>query len=169
MQIKPYLEVVQEQLPGFVQQKALFLNKALVFLGLTILLTLSACGGNQVEPVVLTAQETASTIPANTPTHAPTSTKASVDETITSEMGTPTVDLPTNTPAAEIATLTAATVEPTEEMVEVEPTEEMAEATVEPPPEQIDWLTVGGKTEENLTFLGNPEASVTIIDYSDFM
>jgi hypothetical protein len=141
----------------------------LLFLGLAIMLTMSACGGNQAEPVVLTTPETAATVPTNTPTVAPTSTQAAVEETITSEMVIPTVDQPTHTPTAEVATLTATTVEPTEEMVEVEPTEEMVEATVEPTPEQIDWLTMEGKTEENLTYLGNPEALVTIIDYSDFM
>ena len=34
---------------------------------------------------------------------------------------------------------------------------------------ETDWLTVEGKTEDNLTFLGNPEAPVTLIDHSDFL
>ena len=39
------------------------------------------------------------------------------------------------------------------------------EAAVKP----VDWLTVMGRTEEGLATLGNPDASVTMIDYSDFM
>ncbi|MCK6628721.1 MAG: DsbA family protein [Anaerolineae bacterium] len=38
-----------------------------------------------------------------------------------------------------------------------------------PPPEAVDWLTVEGKTADNLFYLGNPDAPVTIIDYSDFL
>ena len=37
------------------------------------------------------------------------------------------------------------------------------------PAEGVDWLTVEGKTADNLFYLGNPEAPVTLIDYSDFL
>ena len=51
-----------------------------------------------------------------------------------------------------------------------EPTEEMAEVAAEVTPEaEVNWFTVEGKTGDNLTYLGNPDALVTIIDYSDFM
>lgn len=36
-------------------------------------------------------------------------------------------------------------------------------------PTGTNWLAVEGKTDDNLTFLGNPDAPVTIIDYSDFL
>jgi hypothetical protein len=32
-----------------------------------------------------------------------------------------------------------------------------------------DWLAYSGRTEEGLMFLGNPEAPVKMIDFSDFM
>jgi hypothetical protein len=142
----------------------------LVFLGLALLFSLAACGEIQAEPPNSAVQETASTVSTDTPIHVPTLIKTIVDETATSEVVTPTVDVPTTTPTVEVATAVVVTVEPTEEMVAVEPTtEEMAETTVEPAPEETDWLAVEGKTGENLTYLGNPNAPVTIIDYSDFM
>jgi protein-disulfide isomerase len=44
-----------------------------------------------------------------------------------------------------------------------------AESAATPRPETIDWLTIEGKTADNLPYLGNPDAPVTIIDYSDFL
>jgi hypothetical protein len=35
--------------------------------------------------------------------------------------------------------------------------------------ESVDWLTVEGKTADNLPYRGNPDAPVTLIDYSDFL
>lgn len=32
-----------------------------------------------------------------------------------------------------------------------------------------DWLAYSGRTEDGLMFLGNPEAPVKMIDFSDFM
>lgn len=32
-----------------------------------------------------------------------------------------------------------------------------------------DWTNVHGRTEEGLAYLGNPNAAVTLIDYSDFL
>ncbi len=40
--------------------------------------------------------------------------------------------------------------------------------TPSPTPEP-DWATNYGRTTENLMYLGNPNAPVTIIDFSDFM
>jgi hypothetical protein len=33
----------------------------------------------------------------------------------------------------------------------------------------VDWLKTVGRTEDQLITLGNPDAPVTMIDYSDFM
>jgi hypothetical protein len=41
------------------------------------------------------------------------------------------------------------------------------EPTATPTPR--DWLQHVGRTEDNLIYLGNPDAPVTMIDYSDFM
>jgi hypothetical protein len=41
------------------------------------------------------------------------------------------------------------------------------EPTATPTP--ADWLKNVGRTEDNLIYLGNPEAPVTLIDYSDFL
>lgn len=37
------------------------------------------------------------------------------------------------------------------------------------PAEVVDWLAVEGKTADNLFYQGNPDAPVTLIDYSDFL
>ena len=47
--------------------------------------------------------------------------------------------------------------------------EEGAQATEAALPADTNWLTVEGKTDGDLAFLGNPDAPVTIIDYSDFL
>lgn len=52
--------------------------------------------------------------------------------------------------------------------IAVEATTEIASKAT-PPLEAVDWLTVEGKTADNLFYLGNPEAPVTLIDYSDFL
>ncbi|MBV7335981.1 DsbA family protein [Chloroflexi bacterium TSY] len=41
-----------------------------------------------------------------------------------------------------------------------------SQEAIEPEP---DWLTVVERTEDNLMSLGNPNAPVTMIDYSDFL
>jgi hypothetical protein len=38
-----------------------------------------------------------------------------------------------------------------------------------PSPTEVDWLSVSGRTQDELPTLGNPDAPVTLIDYSDFM
>jgi hypothetical protein len=52
--------------------------------------------------------------------------------------------------------------------ITVEATTEVASKATAPL-EAVDWLTVEGKTADNLFYLGNPEAPVTLIDYSDFL
>ncbi len=45
-------------------------------------------------------------------------------------------------------------------------------ATPEPTPTatpEPDWLNTVGRTDDNLVYLGNPDAPVTLIDYSDFL
>ena len=59
-------------------------------------------------------------------------------------------------------------VKPTSVQNEAAPAE-VAEAPEVDSQAETDWLTVEGKTEDNLAFLGNPEAPVTLIDHSDFL
>lgn len=96
------------------------------------------------------------------PVSDPTSTEvATLPSTATAEPGTPAP-----------ADVLAATEPPEAEPVAVNPT-----ATSEPVPTpteavaaaEVDWLTVEGRTENDLPALGNPDALVTVIDYSDFM
>jgi hypothetical protein len=56
-----------------------------------------------------------------------------------------------------------------EESVATAAPAEAAEAPEVASQAEPDWLTVEGKTEDYLAFLGNPEAPVTLIDYSDFL
>ena len=130
----------------------------LIFSSVLVLFILTACGGASTAPTASTSQEATATN-----TSIPEPTQAVVEDTTRSEGVTPIVEVATATSTVEVIE------EPTEEIIVEEPTEEMIEATVETMPEEIDWLTVEGKTDNNLTYLGNPDASVTIIDYSDFL
>jgi hypothetical protein len=63
-----------------------------------------------------------------------------------------------------------ATITKPETVIEPTPTATAGVATeVAPTAEVADWLTIEGKTADNLAYLGNPDAPVTIIDYSDFL
>ena len=77
---------------------------------------------------------------------------------------------PTNAPAVAAATHTPA-IEPTQAAATTTPPETVAEpaTAAAPATEEVDWLTIEGKTADNLAYLGNPDAPVTIIDYSDFL
>ena len=106
---------------------------------------LTACGGS-------TATTGAQAVPPS-PTATGTATAASEPA-------------PTQTPIEAVATSTS-TPPPTE-----------APATEAPPPAEneemaaiktTNWLEVEGKTEDGYTYLGNPDAPVTMIDYSDFL
>jgi hypothetical protein len=83
----------------------------------------------------------------------------------------PTIAATTHTPAAEptqgVVEATVAIPQPVAKSTTVATTEIVAATT--PTPEAVDWLTVEGKTADNLTYLGNPDAPVTLIDYSDFL
>ena len=91
---------------------------------------------------------------------------------------TNTTSPPTETPLPELdptETLVEAVVEVSEAEPTLAPTDTPAPAptaTTEPPtpvPEPVDWLASVGRTSDNLMFLGNPEAPITMTDYSDFM
>jgi protein-disulfide isomerase len=126
------------------------------FLLIVALLLVTACSGSpavQPEPA-----DQATTAPSPTPVAAsPTPTPAAdPPPTQTSQPTTaPTATASPTTPALETPTLAPTAEEPAE--------------SVEAAAAETNWLAVEGKTEANLTYLGNPDAPVTIIDYSDFL
>jgi hypothetical protein len=118
-------------------------------------LTLTACGGVAAPeeaaqaPPAATATNTA--LPTTEPPPAPTAT-----------------ELPPPSPTATLVVVATTAVEPT-------PTDPPAPATEPPSPAEnadagpVDWLASVGRTEDGLMYLGNPDAPVTLTDYSDFM
>ena len=120
-------------------------------------LLLGACGGQQItEP---TAENI---LPVVSETAAPaTETSGPVPvETTPSRPPTPT----------EIPAPTA--IEENVEITVVEPTAADPTATVEPTIEVIEPTAVpiiSGQTSEGAYFYGNPDAAVTLLDYSDFL
>jgi protein-disulfide isomerase len=116
---------------------------------LLLLFVLSACGGTTAEPVAPSPQAVEMTeIPAPTAVPTPTSAPAAPSTVIAAE-------------ATKTVEATTPTVETAAELPELE-----AEVGAADEP---DWLTVEGKTDEGLTYLGNPNAPITILDYSDFL
>ena len=113
-----------------------------------ILIFLTACGATSTA-VVVADSPTATSAPTDTP----------VSE------ATPTIEIDTPTPEVAIEEPTTVMEEPTEVVEELTPTEEPTVAATE----EINWGTVEGKTADNLAYLGNPNAPVTILDYSDFL
>ena len=113
-----------------------------IVLSIVAALALSACGG------------------APSGSAQPIATEG-VEDTVAQTADTPTVDpatptLPVNDAQTEAATAT------TESMpTSAEPATEAKETT--------DWLSVEGKTDDGYTYRGNPDAAVTILDYSDFL
>ena len=89
------------------------------------------------------------------------------------EIAVPTLPPPTPTEAtlnpqvSPVAdTAVAAVVEPEATAVPSDTPTPVPTATPTPEP---DWLNNSGRTTENLMYLGNPNAPVTLVDFSDFM
>jgi hypothetical protein len=119
---------------------------------LTLLMALLvACGSAEETPVAQVASSP--TAPAPSPVTTDTATAASEPE-------------PTQT-SQEAAATSTSTPPPTEAPATETPlpaeNEEVAAI------ETTNWLEVEGKTEDGYTYLGNPDAPVTMIDYSDFL
>ena len=85
--------------------------------------------------------------------------------------------LPTATPEPTSTNVPVATAMPVVSVVSMEATEPPTappppSATPEPTPTatpEPDWLNTVGRTGDELVYLGNPDAPVTLIDYSDFL
>lgn len=81
----------------------------------------------------------------------------------------PTPVPPENTPTTPPPT---ATVAASSEEAAAEATPMPSPSPTEPPAPAataVDWLTVQGRTTDGLPTLGNPDAPVRVIDYSDFL
>lgn len=138
---------------------------------LPLVFLLPACSGSP-EPNIAPVEEAVSpataTVVVNTPTSQPTPVAVEpaappMNEAAQSDpAATATHVVEAETQAPEPTEAIAAPTEPAEA-----PT---TESEPDPPVQaEVDWLTVEGKTDENLAFLGNPDAPVTMIDYSDFL
>jgi len=127
---------------------------------LTAALLLAACTGAAesppTTPTPAPATPTAVAVQPATPTPAPTATEPAEP----TALATPVV--PPTAPPTATAQALEDNEAPSETEVEAE-TEEPA------PAEAVNWLEVEGKTADNLAYLGNPDAPITIIDYSDFL
>ncbi len=115
-----------------------------VFVLLAIALVSVACGGT-VANIAPTATHPPTDAPAPSPTSVPTET------------------LPPPPTKTAIAPPTSI---PTEPPPTVTPTDTVAPPTPTPAP---DWLLVEGRTADGLPTLGNPDAPVVVLDYSDFL
>ena len=110
----------------------------------SIMLIFNACT-NTPSTTVVTIENTSTPMP--TATQAPTQVPTQTVEP-TNEPPTPTDVIPTETPLPVVADT---------------PTPEPS------PTPETDWLTVTGRTVENLAYRGNPNAPIRLVDYSDFM
>lgn len=85
------------------------------------------------------------------PTRIATATATATSVPATPIPAPPLIALLTATPSPELTPTDTPTPEPT------------------PTPTPENWLESVGRTADNLMFMGNPAAPVTMIDYSDFL
>jgi hypothetical protein len=138
-----------------------FMKRNLIFLSMLLALVLPACGAAAPEiapdaDVDLLPTEVAFVTVAP-PTATPTFTPLPP-----TPKPLPTATATKTEPPAGVATVNTPTLEP-EPTVADTPTSEPS-STPEP-----DWLNNYGRTADNLVYLGNPDAPVALIDFSDFM
>ena len=125
--------------------------KKFAILAAVILLVMPACAGNtarlDIDPVAEAPIATAATAPVATATNMPAPPTVATQPVQVSSFGAPTAGpsvTPTRLPTATPLPLPS-------------------------PTPDIEWATVTGRTTEGLNYRGNPQAPVTMIDFSDFM
>ncbi len=119
-----------------------------VFILLAMALLAVACGGTVANTAPTATPPPPTEKPAPSPTPEPTETP-----------------LPPTATAAK-APSPAATDAVAMEKPTVAPTDTVAPPSPTPAP---DWLSVEGRTADGLPTLGNPDAPVVVVDYSDFL
>ena len=154
-----------------------------VITSLLFLLALAACGGQSAEsePVEEPAQDVAATTSLESEAEAQTADQPPAEVTsarpeVADAEQLQGVDPAPSEPAQQVETDAEPQVETaSSESVQLPETEqsepEVVAETIQPEEEVTveNWLTVEGRTDDNLAYLGNPAAPITIIDYSDFL
>lgn len=130
-----------------------------LWVAVLMLSLLAACRNNTVpEP-----QAVASPTPEDTPT----AVAEAVDEA--SATNTPTIVPDPTATATLVIQPTEPGAEPVEEATPTEVAGPSLADTPTPTVEVVNWLDVEGQTDSGQYYLGNPDAPVTMIDYSDFL
>lgn len=120
-------------------------------------LAVAACAAPQVSPTQLSAVVEPTVLAEQPPDEAPAvvePTNAVVADQAEGDQAAPDAETSTEAVAEAVQEMDA-------------DSGEVAEAA--PASEPADWLAIMGRTDEGLATLGNPDAAVTLIDYSDFM
>ena len=127
-----------------------------IYLSIALLFTLSAC----TQPGVVTE------MPASE-TQAEAQSAQSTDSDASASTEAPIVEETTEEPAV-VEEIVEESTQNTEDQVAEQPSEaEVVEA--EAAPSDIDWLTVSTLVDAERSMIGNPDAPVTMVEFSDFM
>lgn len=124
------------------------MKSSMILVSLVVGMLLPACSGAMVAPP-----------PEPTPTEIAVSTLPPPTATSASQA---LIDIGQNADTISSAS-------PTEMVEELPPTDTPTPEPSATPTPEPDWLNTFGRTEDNLMYLGNPDAPVTLIDFSDFM
>lgn len=139
-------------------------NLKLTLTALGAALLLAACGNADTPPAP--AQPAAQTVPTEPPAPPPTNTPAPTAEMAAADTDAAGHGEMADSDSTEMADkMDGDTMDGAESEAMPVELETDAMAAAEP----VDWLTHEGLTEDGAAYLGNPDAPVTIIDYSDFL
>lgn len=152
-------------------------KRSLLAIALLLLFAVASCGRVEL-PELPTQPETDETLAVEAEAAEP-ETSNSGTETTVAESEAPDADSDKQAgvaAAADAAEAEAAEEVITEEAAEEVITEEAAEEVVaeaapeeQAAPENVNWLTVTNRAEHELPAIGNPDAALTITEFSDFM